>query len=84
MAGGVHGRGVHGGGHPWQGDAWQGACMVGAWQRWGHAWQRGVCGRRRVWQILRDTVNERAIHILLECILVSDILCKLNIIKTVF
>ena len=47
--------GVHGRGHALQGvHAWQGAGMTG-----GHAWQ-----------ILRDTVNEWAIHILLECILV--------------
>ena len=32
---------------------------------------RGVHGRGCAWQILRDTVNERAVHILLECILVS-------------
>ena len=41
-----------------------GTCMVG-----GHAWQgaRHTCPP---WQILRDTVNERAVRILLECILV--------------
>ena len=34
---------------------------------------RGVCmaGRGHAWQILRDTVNERAVRILLECILVG-------------
>ena len=48
----------------------------------GHAWQRGMHGgeacmaRGHVWrghalQILRDTVNERAVRILLECILVN-------------
>ena len=31
-------------------------------------------GGGRAWQILRDTVNERAIHILLECILVNFVL----------
>ena len=67
MAGGcvwlgdVHGRGMCvAGGCAWQGDMHGrggmcgGACMAG-----GH-----------VWQILRDTVNERALRILLECILV--------------
>ena len=68
--------GMHGGGHAWQGacegggHVKQGACMAG-----GHAWQ-GVHGRGacmvggRAWQILRDMVNERAVRILLECILV--------------
>ena len=72
VAGGMHGcQGVHGcqgacmvaGGvcHCW-GHAWlQGACMVA----WGHAWLLGGVHRAR-----RDTVNERAVHILLECILV--------------
>ena len=38
----------------------------------GHVW-RGACvaGGGRAWQILRDTANERAVRILLECILVS-------------
>ena len=57
MAGGVGGRGgMHGGGCAWR----------------GHVWQGGMHGRAggRVWQILRDTVNERAVCILLECILV--------------
>ena len=56
MAGGMHGGG--------------GACMtVGGgghvWQGGGHVWQRGCA-----WQILRDTVTERAVCILLEYILV--------------
>ena len=46
--------GVHGGGHAWQGVCMVGMCMV-----------EGVHGG-----ILRDTVNERAVRILLECILV--------------
>ena len=64
---------VHSGGgpswqgrHAWQGGhVWQGACMAGghAWQGM-HAWW-GDCA----WQILRDTVNELAVRILLECIL---------------
>ena len=67
MVGGMHGRGhvwywgVHGGGgHVWQG---RGACVAG-----------GLCDRGHVWQILRDAVNERAVRILLECILVLKIL----------
>ena len=32
----------------------------------------GIHGRGRAWQILRDTVNERAVCILLECILVVN------------
>ena len=36
----------------------------------------GKCGRGHAWQILRDTVNERAVRILLECILVIQILNK--------
>ena len=46
----------------------------------GHAWQRGVhgwggmCGSG---QILRDTVNERVVRILLECILVFFMFCYL-------
>ena len=59
--GGVHG-GVHSGGHVWQGEA----CMAR-----GHAWQGG-----HVWQILRDTVNERSVCILPECILVLVKLSK--------
>ena len=56
MAGGVCGEGhVWQGGHACWGCAWQGVCMAGG----GHAWQ-----------ILQDTVNEQAVHILLECILV--------------
>ena len=74
--GGVHGRrGMHGGGCAWQeGRAWWGC----AWQE-GHAWwgvcmAGGVCGRLGgAWQgmcVVRDTVNEWAVLILLECILV--------------
>ena len=62
MAGVMHGRGhawqevMCGGGHAWlgmhgRGHAWQEACIAGL----GHAWQ-----------ILRDTVNEQVVHILLE------------------
>ena len=63
-----------GGGHAWQGGRAWGACMVGG----GGMCGRGACmagwacvvGGGRAWQILRDTVNERAVRILLECILV--------------
>ena len=63
----------------------RGVCVAGAacvarghtWQVGGGVWQWGVCGRGtcmvgggRAWQILRDTVNERTVRILLECILV--------------
>ena len=61
MAGGMYGRGACVAG----GRAWQGVC-VGvhgghAWQGW-HAWQGGA------WH----TVNEQAVRILLECILVFE------------
>ena len=58
--GGVHGcGGMHGcgGGHVW---LW-GVCV---WL-WGCAWLQGIPRR--------DTVNERAVRILLECILVVDL-----------
>ena len=55
--GGVHGRGgMHGGGCLWQGGMHGiGACVAGGGPSW---------------QIPRDTVNERAVRILLDCILV--------------
>ena len=80
MAGGVHGGGAHGGGH-----AWQGACMAGEGCAWwggmhgrgglhggGHVWRGGAC----VADTTRydDTVNEPAVRILLECILVTLLL----------
>ena len=47
--------GMHGGGHAWQGCVCdRGACMAGG------CMVGGLCGRGRAWQILRDTVNERA------------------------
>ena len=83
MGGGrVHGRGegLHGrgacvaGGHAWWeacmagGHVWQGVMHGGrACMARGCAWQRG--GAR---QILQDTVNERAVRILLECIRVKN------------
>ena len=81
VAGGMHGSGehawqgacvaggMHGGGHVWC----RGMCMAGghAWQR-GHAWWGG--GLACVpWQIPWDMVNERAVRILLECILVVSL-----------
>ena len=74
LAGGMRGcRGGHvwlqGGGHAWL----QGACVVTggcAWLQGGmHGCGGGVCMVRGG----RDTVNERAVRILLECILVT---CK--------
>ena len=63
--GGVCGRGMHGGGMHGRG----GLCMVG-----GHVCGGGcACQGGCVWQILQDTVNEWAVHILLECILVFKI-----------
>ena len=62
MAGGVCMAGgmCGGGGHAW------GWCMAGG----------GMHGRgRHAWQILRNTVNERAVCILLECILVGLCVC---------
>ena len=62
-----------------------GVCMAGGWHAWhgghgGHAWQegcvaggmhgRGACVPQ---QILWDTVNERMVRIILECILVLHI-----------
>ena len=68
MAGGVCGRGVmHG----------RGASMAGGWGMCGgHAWQEGMRDKHTPSeQILRlwHTVNERAVRILLECILVCHI-----------
>ena len=57
-----------------------GACMAGE----GCAW-RGGGGMRATHaprQILRDTVNERALRILLECILVSDANVKTDCVMT--
>ena len=74
--GGMHSGGVHGG-HAWQGGGghtWLGVCL-GVCVAGGHAW--GACVTRTPLpppppQILRlrHTVNERAVRILLECILV--------------
>ena len=37
----------------------------------GHVWQGDMHGLHAPWQILQDMANERAVCILLECILVS-------------
>ena len=52
--------------------AWQGACVAGGMCSRGA--YVAVGGGGLAWQILRDTVNERAVRILLECILVCK--CK--------
>ena len=73
---------MHGRGHVWQWGqhAWQGGmCGSGGDQ---HAWQGGMCGmvhgmHATPQQISQDTVNsvnEWAVRILLECILVTFIL----------
>ena len=60
MVGCMHGRGACVAG---------GVCVAGGMCGGGvHGW-----GGRGAWQILRDTVNERAVRILLECILVESI-----------
>ena len=68
-----------GGGCAWQGGmCGKGVCMAGVecraggvHGRGGHVWQGDMHGRGHApWQILRDTVNEWAVRILLECILV--------------
>ena len=69
---------MHGRGHAWQGVCMaggvhcRGACMAGGMHGRGHAWRGPCMARGHVWQILRDMVNERAVRILLECILVKD------------
>ena len=71
MAGGMHNRGacVAGGMHG------RGACVVEGMCGRGHVWEKACVAGGHAWhtgpprQILRDTVNERAVRILLECIL---------------
>ena len=70
VVGGMHGGGV------WWGVHGRGHAMAGGVCGGGNAWQGGVHGRGHAshtppWQILRDTVNEWAVRILLECILVN-------------
>ena len=70
VAGSMHGRGVCvAGGHAWQGGLHgRGVCVAG-----GHVWHGGMHGRGMCvpCQIPWDMVNERAVRILLECILVA-------------
>ena len=68
MAGGHVCWGVHGRGH-----AWQGVCMAGGMHARGHAWWGGMHATHTHPQALQlwNMVNEQAVHILLECILVS-------------
>ena len=69
MAGGVHGRG-----HAWQGACMAGGvCVAGGVHGRGHVWQGGHSCSPPHHQILRDTVNERAVRILLECILFVNV-----------
>ena len=67
------GRACVAGGHAWQG----GTCMAGgcAWQGAGMHGMGGMHGRGACvpQQILWDTVNERVVRIILECILVLHI-----------
>ena len=63
----------------WQGCVWWGACVAGGcvWQvgvclAWGHAWQGG----KHAWQEKRQL--QRAVRILLECTLVSNVFALLN------
>ena len=75
MCGGLHEWGHAWWGHVWWGHAWQGVCMTGSCVAEGmhgsrHMHGMGVCmAGGHAWQILRDTVNERAVRIPLECIL---------------
>ena len=60
------------GGHAWQGGVHgRGVCMAGGSMTGGHAWQWGMRAMHP-WQILWlwHTVNEWAVRIPLECILV--------------
>ena len=83
LQGGVHDRGCAWQGacvvgrHAWcQGICGRGACMTGGMHGRGDMHGRvGICGRWEacmLQQILRDKVNEQAVHILLECILVMS------------
>ena len=75
VVGGMRGCGgcawLQGGVHDCGGHAWlQGACMVVGGMR-GGGWEGIVRG------IQRDTVNERAVRILLECILVLSLIMSI-------
>ena len=90
--GGVHGcRGcawLLGGMHGWGASmvaGWgQGACMVAGWGQGAMHGCRGACMvARGVCRIQQDMVNERAVRILLECILVLTIESQSNCERTV-
>ena len=66
------GGGVAGGMHDRREHAWQGACMVGGVHGRRACVAGGMHGGGCAWQILWDTVNEWAVRILLECILVKN------------
>ena len=69
--GGVRGGGGGGGGMCGGRHMWQGACVAGSvCGRGASVAEGGMCATQSPCQILRDTVNERAVRILLECILV--------------
>ena len=71
-----------GGGHAWLGGmrgcgggihGCRGACMVVGEHAWLWGGVGGMHGGGGMHGIQRDTVNEQAVHILLECILVVNI-----------
>ena len=71
---------VCGRGDAWQRGAWQKACMVGGMHGGMHAWQGDMCGGGVCMEggmhgrgHAGHTVNEQAVYILLECILVFNI-----------
>ena len=81
VAGGMHGRGVCGSGRLLcgRGYAWQGACMAGDMHGRGACMAGGACmtggtcvAGRCAWQEKRQL--QQAVHILLECILVTLII----------
>ena len=76
--GGMHGREACMVGSCMAGrHAWWGACIVGGMHGRGHVWRQDMHGGGCVWYAcplplplptIRDTVNERVVRILLECI----------------
>ena len=77
--GGMCGRvGMHGRGACVAGVVWQVVCMARGMHGRGLAWQGACVACTALWQILRDTVNEQVVCILLECILVIKMNMKKN------
>ena len=75
--GGMNGRGaLHGRGCVWLGGMHRRGCMWQEGHAWqgAHVWQEGTHAAPQ--QILQDMVNERAVGILLECILVFTLFGK--------